>query len=223
MNAPNLEFLAERVSQIRARIANAGGQSVKLIAVTKSFDVSAMVGAFSAGCDGVGENYAQEVIVKTSELSEHQRLPLHFIGRLQSNKIKALASLVDVWESVDRVSLINEIAKRSDVATRVTPVQIMLQVNSTNEPDKGGCEPSEVANLLATAVSSGLDVIGLMTIGPTNNDPKQTQSAFALVRKIADDLGLKQKSMGMTGDFEIAVEQGSTAVRIGSALFGTRF
>jgi pyridoxal phosphate enzyme (YggS family) len=223
MNAPNLEFLAERVSQIRARIANAGGQSVKLIAVTKSFDVSAMVGAFSAGCDGVGENYAQEVIVKTGELSEHQRLPLHFIGRLQSNKIKALASLVDVWESVDRVSLINEIAKRSDVATRVTPVQIMLQVNSTNEPDKGGCEPSEVANLLATAVSSGLDVIGLMTVGPTNNDPKQTQSAFALVRKIADDLGLKQKSMGMTGDFEIAVEQGSTAVRIGSALFGTRF
>jgi pyridoxal phosphate enzyme (YggS family) len=223
MNAPNLEFLAERVSQIRARIANAGGQSVKLIAVTKSFDVSAMVGAFSAGCDGVGENYAQEVIVKTSELSEHQRLPLHFIGRLQSNKIKALASLVDVWESVDRVSLINEIARRSDVATRVTPVQIMLQVNSTNEPDKGGCEPSEVANLLATAVSSGLDVIGLMTVGPTNNDPKQTQSAFALVRKIADDLGLKQKSMGMTGDFETAVEQGSTAVRIGSALFGTRF
>jgi pyridoxal phosphate enzyme (YggS family) len=223
MNAPNLEFLAERVSQIRARIANAGGQSVKLIAVTKSFDVSAMVGAFSAGCDGVGENYAQEVIVKTGELSEHQRLPLHFIGRLQSNKIKALASLVDVWESVDRVSLINEIAKRSDVATRVTPVQIMLQVNSTNELDKGGCEPSEVANLLATAVSSGLDVIGLMTVGPTNNDPKQTQSAFALVRKIADDLGLKQKSMGMTGDFEIAVEQGSTAVRIGSALFGTRF
>ena len=223
MNAPNLEFLAERVSQIRARIANAGGQSVKLIAVTKSFDVSAMVGAFSAGCDGVGENYAQEVIVKTSELSEHQRLPLHFIGRLQSNKIKALASLVDVWESVERVSLINEIAKRSDVATRVTPVQIMLQVNSTNEPDKGGCEPSEVANLLATAVSSGLDVIGLMTVGPTNNDPKQTQSAFALVRKIADDLGLKQKSMGMTGDFETAVEQGSTAVRIGSALFGTRF
>ena len=223
MNAPNLEFLAERVSQIRNRIANAGGQSVKLIAVTKSFDVSAMVGAFSAGCDGVGENYAQEVIVKTGELSEHQRLPLHFIGRLQSNKIKALASLVDVWESVDRVSLINEIAKRSDVATRVTPVQIMLQVNSTNEPDKGGCEPSEVANLLATAVSSGLDVIGLMTVGPTNNDPKQTQSAFALVRKIADDLGLKQKSMGMTGDFEIAVEQGSTAVRIGSALFGTRF
>jgi uncharacterized pyridoxal phosphate-containing UPF0001 family protein len=72
-------------------------------------------------------------------------------------------------------------------------------------------------------VSSGLDVIGLMTVGPTNNDPKQTQSAFALVRKIADDLGLKQKSMGMTGDFEIAVEQGSTAVRIGSALFGTRF
>lgn len=196
MNAPNLEFLAERVSQIRARIANGGGQSVKLIAVTKSFDVSAMVGAFSAGCDGVGENYAQEVIVKMGELSEHQRLPLHFIGRLQSNKIKALASLVDVWESVDRVSLINEIAKRSDVATRVTPVQIMLQVNSTNEPDKGGCEPSEVANLLATAVSSGLDVIGLMTVGPTNNDPKQTQSAFALVRKIADDLGLKQKVWG---------------------------
>ena len=142
---------------------------------------------------------------------------------MQSNKIRALIDLVDIWESVDRVSLINEIAKRSDVATRVTPVQIMLQVNSTNESDKGGCEPSEVAKLLATAVSSGLDVIGLMTVGPTNNDPIQTRSAFRLVHEIAGDFGLKQLSMGMTGDFEIAVEQGSTAVRIGSALFGTRF
>ena len=223
MNVPNLEFLPERVAQIRTRIANAGGEKVKLIAVTKSFDVTALLGAFSTGCDGVGENYAQEVIVKTRELSEHQRLPLHFIGRLQSNKIRALVDLVDIWESVDRVSLINEIAKRSDVATRVTPVQIMLQVNSTNESDKGGCEPSEVAKLLATAVSSGLDVIGLMTVGPTNNDPIQTRSAFRLVHEIAGDFGLKQLSMGMTGDFEIAVEQGSTAVRIGSALFGTRF
>ncbi len=98
----------------------------------------------------------------------------------------------------------------------------MLQVNSTNEPDKGGCEPSEVPILMAKASALGLNVIGLMTVGPTNNEPDQTRVAFRLVRKIANDLGLNQVSMGMTGDMEIAIEEGSTSVRIGTALFGAR-
>ncbi len=198
---------------------------MKLIAVTKTFDASAIVGAFNSGCDAVGENYAQELIAKIDQVPENQRLPVHFIGRLQSNKIKALVNCVDVWQSVDRLSLVDEIAKRCLPLVRSTqtnPPQIMLQVNSTNEPDKGGCEPRDVEALCAKASSIGLQVTGLMTVGPTVSDATATRNAFRLVSNIAKDLGLRELSMGMTGDLEIAVEEGSTAVRIGSGLFGVR-
>ena len=224
-SSPNLEELAERVSAIRARILNAGGKNVKLIAVTKTFDATAMTSAFTTGCDAVGENYAQELIAKFEQVPENQRLPVHFIGRLQSNKIKSLTNCVDVWQSVDRLSLIDEIAKRClplIPSTQASPPQIMLQVNSTNEPDKGGCEPGDVEALCTKALSLGLHVAGLMTVGPTVSDATATRNAFRLLSKIAKDLGLKELSMGMTGDLEIAVEEGSTAVRIGSGLFGAR-
>ena len=224
-NSPNLEALTERVSAIRARILNAGGKNVKLIAVTKTFDATAMTSAFTTGCDAVGENYAQELIAKFEQVPENQRLPVHFIGRLQSNKIKSLTNCVDVWQSVDRLSLIDEIAKRClplIPSTQASPPQIMLQVNSTNEPDKGGCEPGDVEALCTKALSLGLHVAGLMTVGPTVSDATATRNAFRLVSEIAKDLGLKELSMGMTGDLEIAVEEGSTAVRIGSGLFGAR-
>ncbi len=225
LSSPNLEALTERVSAIRTRILNAGGKSVKLIAVTKTFDVTAMTSAFATGCDAVGENYAQELIAKSEQVPKDQRLPVHFIGRLQSNKIRSLVNCVDVWQSVDRLSLIDEIAKRCltiNPVKLIKPVQIMLQVNSTNEPDKGGCEPSDVEALFTKAQSLGLDVIGLMTVGPTQSDTTATRNAFRLVGKIANELGLKELSMGMTADLEIAVEEGSTAVRIGSGLFGAR-
>ena len=225
VSSPNLEALTERVSTIRARILNAGGKNVKLIAVTKTFDATAITSAFTTGCDAVGENYAQELIAKLDQVPKDQRLPVHFIGRLQSNKIRSLLNFVDVWQSVDRLSLVDEIAKRCLTRNQVkliNPVQIMLQVNSTNEPDKGGCQPSDVEALLTRARSLGLDVIGLMTVGPTESDMTATRNAFRLVGKIAKDLGLKELSMGMTSDLEIAVEEGSTAVRIGSGLFGTR-
>ena len=225
VSSPNFEALTERVSTIRARILNAGGKNVKLIAVTKTFDATAITSAFTTGCDAVGENYAQELIAKLDQVPKDQRLPVHFIGRLQSNKIRSLLNCVDVWQSVDRLSLVDEIAKRCLTRNQVkliNPVQIMLQVNSTNEPDKGGCQPSDVEALLTRARSLGLDVIGLMTVGPTESDMTATRNAFRLVGKIAKDLGLKELSMGMTSDLEIAVEEGSTAVRIGSGLFGTR-
>ncbi|MFM7827452.1 MAG: YggS family pyridoxal phosphate-dependent enzyme, partial [Acidimicrobiaceae bacterium] len=112
MTSIDASQVALRATEIRQRISAAGGKDVKLIAVTKTFEVGAMVAAFDAGCDGVGENYAQELITKSSELPVAKRLPVHFIGRLQSNKIKLMVELVDVWQSVDRVELITEIAKR---------------------------------------------------------------------------------------------------------------
>jgi hypothetical protein len=97
-----------------------------------------------------------------------------------------------------------------------------VQVNTTSEIDKGGCDPNEVEALVHQARQGGLDVTGLMTVGPTDMDPMKTRAAFALLKRMATDLGVEQLSMGMTGDIEIAVEEGSTLVRVGTALFGQR-
>lgn len=222
MTQSDFSQVSSRVADVRQRIARAGGQQVKLIAVTKTFSSSAMIAAFDANCDGVGENYAQELIGKAKDIPLDKRLPIHFIGRLQTNKVKSLIGVVDVWQSVDRSDLVNEIAKRSAASSLAVAPRIMLQVNSTHEADKGGCEPSEVEELLTLAKSREIEVLGLMTVGPTVVDPDRTRNAFRLVRKIANDLGLDQCSMGMTGDLEIAVEEGATHIRVGSALFGAR-
>ena len=222
MNSIDASQVVFRVAQIRQLVVAAGGKDVKLIAVTKTFNVAALVAAFDAGCDGVGENYAQELIGKMRELPSEKRLPVHFVGRLQTNKVKSIAGLVDVWQTVDRPDLITEIAKRCANELGDTKPQIMLQVNATGELDKGGCLPVEASKLLDLARSKGLEVLGLMTVGPTSNEPEQTRQAFQLVRKLVDALGLKHCSMGMTGDLEIAVAEGATMIRLGSALFGPR-
>ncbi|MFM7819500.1 MAG: alanine racemase, partial [Actinomycetota bacterium] len=132
--------VAANVAKVRGRIDASGGEMVKLIAVTKSFGAEAMVAAFDAGCDGVGENYAQELVAKFAEVPAEKRLAVHFIVRLQTNKINLLKNCVDVWQSVDRVELIGEIAKRCNDSEVDRRAKIMLQVNTTNEADKGGCE-----------------------------------------------------------------------------------
>ena len=208
----------EAVASLRKRIANAGGVDVALVGVTKTFGSEAWQFAKVAGCDAVGENYAQEVLAKAAEVVLADRLPVHFIGQLQSNKIKQLAGIVDVWQSVDRLSLLTEIAKRSAQST----AQVFLQVNVTGEEGKGGCLPEEVGELSRAAQDLGIDVLGLMTVGPTNEDPVVTRTTFRTLRALANEHGLRQCSMGMTGDLEIAVEEGSTMVRVGSALFGNR-
>ena len=210
--------VSEAVASLRKRIANAGGVDVALVGVTKTFGSEAWRFAKVAGCDAVGENYAQEVVAKATEVALADRLPVHFIGQLQSNKIKQLAGIVDVWQSVDRLSLLTEIAKRSAQST----AQVFLQVNVTGEEGKGGCLPEEVGELSRAAQDLGIDVLGLMTVGPTNEDPVVTRTTFRTLRALANERGLRQCSMGMTGDLEIAVEEGSTMVRVGSALFGNR-
>ena len=210
--------VSEAVATLRNRIAQAGGIDVALIAVTKTFGSEAWRFANAAGCDGVGENYAQEVVHKAAEVTLADRLPVHFIGQLQSNKIKQLAGIVDVWQSVDRLSLLTEIAKRSTLPG----ASVMVQVNVTGEEGKGGCTPELVGELTRAALDLGLDVVGLMAVGPTNEDPIVTRGAFRMLRTLVNDHGLRHCSMGMTGDLEIAVEEGSTMVRVGSALFGKR-
>jgi len=210
--------VSEAVAALRNRIAQAGGTDVALVGVTKTFGSQAWRFAKAAGCDAVGENYAQEVVQKAGEVALADRLPVHFIGQLQSNKIKQLVGTVDVWQSIDRLALLTEIAKR----TPESDSQVLLQVNVTGEDEKGGCAPAQVAELSRAARDSGIEVLGLMAVGPTNEDPIVTRSAFRMLRALVDEHGLRQCSMGMTGDLEIAVEEGSTMVRVGSALFGNR-
>jgi hypothetical protein len=209
--------VSEAVASLRKRITAAGGVNVSLVGVTKTFGSEAWRFAKVAGCDAVGENYAQEVVAKAAEVALADRLPVHFIGQLQSNKIKQLAGIVDVWQSVDRLSLLTEIAKRSP-----QKAQVLLQVNVTGEEGKGGCLPAEVGDLSHAAKDLGIDVLGLMTVGPTNEDPVVTRTTFRTLRTLVNEHGLQLCSMGMTGDLEIAVEEGSTMVRVGSALFGNR-
>ena len=195
------------VAAIRSRI----GPDVELVAVTKGFSQEAVDAVIAAGCRMIGENYAQEACSKRFADAH-----LHFIGRLQSNKVRMLAPIVDVWESVDRASLLERIAATRPGST------VLIQVNATGETGKGGCSPDRVPELLARGLDLNLDVNGLMTVGPTSADPTVTRTAFDLVRRLADELALPTCSMGMTQDLDIAIECGSTRVRVGTALFGER-
>ena len=218
----NQALVATRVAELRDRISRAGGIGVGIVAVTKTFGIDAWSDAKFAGCEAVGENYAQELIAKSQQVDRVERLPVHFIGQLQTNKIKALFDIVDVWQSVDRASVVAELVKRQIARTSAGRCEILVQVNTTSEMDKGGCDPTEVETLVHQARQGGLDVTGLMTVGPTDMDPFKTRAAFRLLKRMADDLGVEQLSMGMTADVEIAVEEGSTLVRVGTALFGQR-
>ena len=218
----NQALVATRVAELRDRISRAGGIGVGIVAVTKTFGIDAWSDAKFAGCDAIGENYAQELIAKSQQVDRAERLPVHFIGQLQTNKIKSLFDIVDVWQSVDRASVVTELVKRQMTRTSAGRCEILVQVNTTSEIDKGGCDPTEVETLVHQARQGGLDVTGLMTVGPTDMDSGKTRAAFRLLKQMALDLGVEQLSMGMTADVEIAVEEGSTLVRVGTALFGER-
>jgi PLP dependent protein len=206
--------VALRVQQIRAEISRASSSAVALIAVTKTFGHDAIRAAVSAHCDAVGENYAQEVLAKVAEASID--LPVHFIGAIQSNKVRQLAPYISLWQGVDRQSVISEIGKRAPGA------EILLQVNTTNEGTKSGVAPQDVESLLAAGQEAGLAVRGLMTIGPTSGDSGEAEKAFLSLRSLADSLHLPECSMGMSDDYQVAVACGSTMIRIGSRLFGPR-
>jgi pyridoxal phosphate enzyme (YggS family) len=214
----DVEAVAQRLELVRARIQGAcragSHRHVDIVAVTKSFGPDAYRAAAQVGLTKVGENYAQELVAKHAELPAG--VELHFIGQLQTNKVRSIASYVDVYESVDRPSLAAEIARRAPGAA------VLVQVDTSAEPGKGGCAPGEVPALVDQCRGLGLEVRGLMTVGPTTGGPEAARPGFRQVRELVDRLGLLECSMGMSDDLEVAVEEGSTEVRVGSALFGSR-
>lgn len=213
--------IAAGLAEVEASIAEAcraagrAREELTLIAVSKTYPASDVRLLAALGVTDVGENRDQEASAKVRECAGLD-LTWHFIGQLQTNKVRLIAGIVSVWQSVDRPALATEIAKRAPGAT------VFLQVNATDEADKGGCPPAEIESLVRHARGVGLVVDGLMTVGPTSQDVDLTRTVFASVRRMADDLGLASCSMGMSGDMDIALANGATHVRIGSALFGPR-
>lgn len=222
--------LAARVSkaleEIRSRISSAGGDpaGVRVVAVTKGHPAAAIVAAAAAGLHDVGESYVQEMAAKVHALEARASLagmpeppPVrwHFIGRLQRNKVRLVAPLVHLWQSVDRLSLAGEIARRAPGAG------VLVQVNISGEPQQGGCPPERVAAVVEGCTDLGLDVRGLMAIGRVGAEP-EVRAGFRTVRRLADELSLPERSMGMSGDIEAAVAEGATMIRVGTTLFGPR-
>jgi pyridoxal phosphate enzyme (YggS family) len=206
--------VARRWHELRERLdALAGDRSpeVGVVAVTKGFDASAIEAACAVGAEVIGENYAQQILAKRDAI-ERLRPDVHFIGHLQSNKVRQLTDLVTVWGTLDR----NEVAKRCPGA------RVRLQVNTTGEAQKAGVAPEQLSALLERAGERGLTVEGLMTVGPTGGTPDAARPAFARLRALVDRFGLEVCSMGMTHDLEVAIEEGSTEIRVGTALFGAR-
>jgi len=209
--------VADRAQALQARLARAGASpDLQVVAVTKGFGPDAVRAAVHVGLIDVGENYAQEVVEKARALVGLEPSPrVHFIGRLQRNKIRLVADLVSLWQSVDRVELVTEIARRAPGAA------VLIQLNLSGEEHKGGCALDAVERLVGQARDAGLDVRGLMGVGP-EGAAEQARDGFRQLVALADDLALPVRSMGMSADLEVAVEEGSTMVRVGRDLFGPR-
>ena len=218
LRAVRREEVAGRWRALRSRldaITRDWSHDVGVVAVTKGFDGSAIDAACAVGLDVIGENYAQQILAKRDAI-ERLRPDVHFIGHLQSNKVRQLTDLVTVWGTLDRNSVVDEVAKRCSGA------RVRLQVNTTGEAQKAGVAPDRLPALLDRANERGLVVEGLMTVGPTDAAPDAARAAFVRLRSLVDELGLEVCSMGMTHDMDVAVEEGSTEIRVGTALFGPR-
>lgn len=215
----------QQLSDVLSRIhegeaaANRNSRSVSLVAVSKTFDAESIRHAIAAGQRIFGENRVQEAQGKWPELkSETTGIELHLIGPLQSNKAADAVALFDVIETIDREKIARAIG--AEIERQGKPVRLYVQVNTGLEPQKAGIAPDDtMAFVTLCRETIGITIEGLMCIPPADENPGPH---FALLAKLAERCELQKLSMGMSGDFEIAVQFGATSVRVGSAIFGTR-
>jgi len=224
--ADNLTLLEERIANASSK-AGRNAQDIKLIAVSKTVDAGRIKQAIEAGVTILGENYIQEARNKIKEIGQGARWD--FIGHLQSNKANYAVDLFEMIHSVDRLSLaqgINRVAEKKG-----KKVRILVQVNISGEETKSGINPQKVKALIVEIASmNNLLLEGLMTMPPYFDDPENARPYFTALRELRDiilqesigNFSLQELSMGMSGDFEVAIEEGSTMVRIGTAIFGER-
>jgi pyridoxal phosphate enzyme (YggS family) len=218
-----MENLGERLQAVRERIARAAErarrdpETILLLAVTKVFPASAIRDAYDLGLRDFGENYVQEFDSKAPQVADLAGARFHFIGHLQSNKTRRATELFHTIQTVDSA----KIARRLDEAGR--PLEIMLEVKLSAEDAKSGAAPEELPDLIAAVRQCpNLHLTGLMTMPPWSEDPEAPRQIFRRLRELGQLHGLPQLSMGMSHDLETAIEEGSTCVRVGTALFGKR-
>lgn len=203
--------VAERVADVRGRVATAArGRPVTLVAVTKGFGRDAVAAARAAGVDDLGESYAHELAAKADAIGAGGRW--HFLGAVQRRKVRALAPFVHLWQSVDRIAAGREIARHAPGAS------VLVQVNVTGLAGRNGCTWDEAPGMVDGLRDLGLHVRGLMAVAG-REDPRPQ---FRRLAELGRRLELDELSMGMSGDLEVAVEEGSTMVRVGEAIFGAR-
>ncbi|HEY3298084.1 MAG TPA: YggS family pyridoxal phosphate-dependent enzyme [Armatimonadota bacterium] len=220
--------ISENITKVKARIESAAARagresgSITLVAVTKTVDASKIREAIDAGITDIGENYMQDAAQKFDILGHAAKW--HMIGHLQSRKARQAVEIFDLIQSVDSLSLSQEIGKRSLVLGKTTSV--LIEVNISAEESKFGVAPDEVAALSdAVASVDGVKLEGLMGIAPFVDDETSIRRSFARLKTLWDYLPAEHRiwlSMGMTSDFEIAIEEGSNMVRVGTAIFGPR-
>ncbi len=224
--AENLKQINRRI-QLSAEKAGRDPSLIRLVAVSKTRPAEDVHEALLAGQSIFGENYVQELIAKTAEVG--RTASWHFIGHLQSNKVKYIAGQVSLIHSVDRLSLAEEINRQYCRLDKVC--DILIQVNISGEPSKSGTTEKEAFKLVKEcSLLSNIKVIGLMTMPPFFDDPEAARPYFSELRKLSQLIAaekvpgveMQELSMGMSGDFEAAIQEGATLVRVGTAIFGAR-
>lgn len=215
--------IATALAAVRARIAAAAARAgrdanaVRLIAVSKTKPAEMVRAALQAGVQDIGENYVQEAVAKRAAVAEPACW--HLIGHLQRNKVARALDTFDVVQTVDSAALGEAVARRAEARGR--PARVLIEVNVGGEASKNGVAPDALAELLGRLRDPQLVVEGLMTVPPPG-PPARTREYFRQLRALRDAAGLRELSMGMSDDFEIAIEEGSTMVRVGRAIFGDR-
>lgn len=219
------EVIARNIEIVRQRMEQAAGRShrditeIRLIAVSKNFDANAVRAAYECGLNDFGENRVQEAVAKYVRLLDiHGNITLHMIGHLQSNKVRGALQLFDIIHSVDSIKLAKEISEK---ACKIIP--IFIEVNVAEEESKSGIYIHRLRETIENiGVLPNIEIKGLMTVAPYKEDPENVRPIFASLKKLNDTFGFKELSMGMTNDFEVAIEEGATMIRVGRAIFGER-
>jgi hypothetical protein len=223
----NVDTIQRRIAGACKRVGRTPDE-VTLVAVSKTFPAEALREAVRAGVTDIGENYVQELLAKREQLAPEQ-IRWHFVGHLQSNKVRHIASWITLIHAVDNLGVAQEIDRRAARAGRV--IDFLVEVNTTGEETKFGVSPDATVSFLRSLDSlTHIRVAGLMTIGPFLPDPEGSRPMFRMLQQLRDEaralhqanVTMRHLSMGMTGDFEVAVEEGATLIRIGTAIFGSR-
>jgi len=225
-------ILEQNLKKVLDKINNAKnksnwGQQVELIAATKTRNISTIKELYNLGVKTIGENRIQEAEKKFLEFPGFENIKKRFIGHLQSNKTNKCLKLFDSIDGIDSLKLAKKVNKA--LSNKHQNIECLIEINTSGEPQKQGFQPQITDDLISCFELSSLKIVGLMTVGPNTKNISTKKSAFVLLRKlknqINNELGLQiitELSMGMTSDYELAIQEGSTMVRIGTALFGSR-